>query len=963
MLTDLKAFLEKISEPIAIVKLEDDLLVDCNDWFVKETGVKSKQQLLGKSMDQLFADRKERPRTIKSVVNCEGEDYVLIRLDDHKVKAVVEDKNEDSNRLELIIKTIPDSFFIINRDGLYRDFYAVDKNDNEKSNSKERSLADINLSKKVEIRILANLERGLDSMEPQLFYYDRESEGKLVDFEARIIPLNKNEALLIIRDITELNKSKRDLLEVNDRLRRVLDNVNHIIYDIKIAKDGTQEFQYISPQIEKVYGYTRNEYQKIYKESKELNLFHPDDVESIKKKSKELREEIKPISHTYRFKPKGSEDYIFIQEDVFPKTNEKGKYSGNFGIAKDVTEKVMSERKIQERERALTTLFNHLPGMAYRCAVDDNWTMEVVSTGCLNLTGYKQEDLVGNNKISYGSIIHSEFKNLTANEIVEELENFHEYSFEYKIVTKEGAEKWVWDQGEIIRDEFNQPIALEGYIADLTARKESEQQKIRAEIAEDANIALEEEIKKRIKAQEELAKSKNFTDSIVHSSLDMIMAADRNGKITTISPSAIKAFGYSTKEMINITGDKLYKSPNTHKDVMHQLKSSGQFSGEVENITKDGKVFISYLSASILRDKDGMEIGSMGVSRDITKIKEAEKEIIMQKRKLESIFESSANMMIYTIDKGFKLTSFNKRLFEIMEAQFNTKSKLGINFIQQANEYVKQEHQDRFEKFYRKAVNGEALQFEVPMIRKDGQVVWFENFLSPIVVDGETKEVSCLSHEITDKKMAEWKLKESIAEKDVLLKEVHHRVKNNLQVISSILNLQTSRINDKKTLNIIRESQDRIKSMSFIHESLYQTTNFSSIKFYEYIHNLSRNLVQTYAYEKEIELVTELEQVEVSLDQAIPCGLILNELISNALKYAFTDNPTGTLRISLREMNNEIKIEVEDNGVGIPDDFRVETAESLGLQLVQTLIEQLEGSIDLTSNGGTKYLITFVKQP
>jgi len=197
----------------------------------------------------------------------------------------------------------------------------------------------------------------------------------------------------------------------------------------------------------------------------------------------------------------------------------------------------------------------------------------------------------------------------------------------------------------------------------------------------------------------------------------------------------------------------------------------------------------------------------------------------------------------------------------------------------------------------------------------------------------------------------------------VLLKEVHHRVKNNLQVISSILNLQTSRISDENTLNIIRESQDRIKSMSFIHESLYQTTNFSSIKFYDYIDKLSRNLVQTYAYEKNIKLETNLEKVDVSLDQAIPCGLILNELISNALKYAFCDGSGGTLRISLKEKNNEINIKVEDDGVGMPEGFRVENTESLGLQLVQTLIEQLEGTIKLSANGGTKYLITFVKQP
>ena len=964
MLNELISFFVNSNEAVAIIDSGDDLIIDCNGEFVKKLGSYKKQKIIGLSLEKaLSLNEISQTKLARAVIEHKGKKYILIRLEEDNFNDVKDkEKLEDTHRLELIIKTIPDSFYIVDREGHYREFYSLEKRTTPFTKDEGKTLADRNLPKKVEIRILANLERGLETMDPQLFYYNLEREGEIVDLEARLIPFNNNEALIIIRDVSDFNRSKRELLEVNDRLRMVLDNVNHIIYDIKITKEGTQEFQYISPQIEKVYGYTINEYKTIFKENRELELYHPDDIDSFKQNSKELREDKKPISHTYRFKRKDSEKYIYIQEDVFPKTNEKGKYSGNFGIAKDVTEKVMAERQLQERERTLSTLFNHLPGMAYRCSVDDSWTMQVLSMGCYSLTGYTREELIGNKKVSYASLIHPDFRTFSADQIVKEIDTLGEYSFEYKIFNKDGSDRWVWDQGEIVRDENGKAVALEGYIADLTERKDSEQQKIRAELAEEANIALEEEIRKRISAQEELAKTQKLTNSIIHSSIDTIMAADRDGKITTVSPSAIKAFGYSAKELMEITGLELYKSPTTYNAVMHQLKSKGQFTGEVENITKEGKVFISYLSASILRDKNGMEIGSMGVSRDITKIKKAENERIVQKRKLESIFESSANMMIYTIDKEFKITSFNRRFAEIMKTRFNTNIKLGSNFIEHIKKHIKGDYHENLEKLYTRATKGEALEFEGPMVTPNGNI-WIETFLSPIIVGSQTKEISCLAHEITDKKIAEWKLKESIAEKDVLLKEVHHRVKNNLQVISSILNLQTSRISDENTLNIIRESQDRIKSMSFIHESLYQTTNFSSIKFYDYIDKLSRNLVQTYAYEKNIKLETNLEKVDVSLDQAIPCGLILNELISNALKYAFCDGSGGTLRISLKEKNNEINIKVEDDGVGMPEGFRVENTESLGLQLVQTLIEQLEGTIKLSANGGTKYLITFVKQP
>src|SRR5690606_5239784 len=203
-------------------------------------------------------------------------------------------------------------------------------------------------------------------------------------------------------------------------------------------------------------------------------------------------------------------------------------------------------------------------------------------------------------------------------------------------------------------------------------------------------------------------------------------------------------------------------------------------------------------------------------------------------------------------------------------------------------------------------------------------------------------------------------MKESLKEKEILLKEVHHRVKNNLQVISSILNLQSSYIEDENTLNILRESQNRIKSMSFIHESLYQTKNFSSINFSDYIVNLTKNLVHSYQITSgNIEFDYEVEKLDLELDQAIPCGLIVNELVSNSLKYAFPNEAKGRLKLKLSEKKDLIYLGIEDNGIGLPKDFDHENTNTLGLQLVMTLVEQLDGNMELKSQKGTNYLITF----
>jgi len=237
----------------------------------------------------------------------------------------------------------------------------------------------------------------------------------------------------------------------------------------------------------------------------------------------------------------------------------------------------------------------------------------------------------------------------------------------------------------------------------------------------------------------------------------------------------------------------------------------------------------------------------------------------------------------------------------------------------------------------------------------DGKLLHFENRYSKI----NNNEAIVVVREKTLEIESENNLKESLKEKEILLKEVHHRVKNNLQIINSILNLQSSYIEDEKTLEIINESQNRIRSMSFIHESLYQTSNFSSINFKEYIENLLSNLVYSYQVGTKIKIRKDIENIDLTLDQAIPCGLILNELITNSLKYAYGINEEGEVYISIKKIESKIEIIIQDFGVGLPKNFNIEATDSLGLSLVHTLTEQIDGELTVKSDGGTKILIIF----
>ena len=246
---------------------------------------------------------------------------------------------------------------------------------------------------------------------------------------------------------------------------------------------------------------------------------------------------------------------------------------------------------------------------------------------------------------------------------------------------------------------------------------------------------------------------------------------------------------------------------------------------------------------------------------------------------------------------------------------------------------------------------------------KNGQTFWLELFINPIFdSEGKISEISLVAHDITEKKFNEKGIVDSLKEKEVLLKEIHHRVKNNLQVISSILNLQSSFIQDEKMLDVLQESRNRIRSMAIIHEDLYRTTNFASIDFANYILNLATNLVSLYRLSEEnVELRYDLESIDLVLDQAVPCGLLVNEIIANAVKYAFPDNGKGEIFIQLKEINGWVELLVKDNGIGLPQDFEIETSDTLGLQLVLTLVDQLDGEIAYSGKNGTEFLIKFEK--
>jgi len=221
-------------------------------------------------------------------------------------------------------------------------------------------------------------------------------------------------------------------------------------------------------------------------------------------------------------------------------------------------------------------------------------------------------------------------------------------------------------------------------------------------------------------------------------------------------------------------------------------------------------------------------------------------------------------------------------------------------------------------------------------------------------------QVLGVAADITARKLAEEITKRSLKEKELLLKEIHHRVKNNLQIIISLLKLQSKYVFDPRDLEIFNKSRSRVETMSLIHEKLYKSADISQIDIGNYLRELVSHLLKAYNLSNaKIDFIINADNILMTIDTAIPCGLIVNELINNILKHAFPEGYTGKIELNLRRSDENVILEVIDNGIGIPEAFELDKSDTLGMQLIDTLVKQLDGVIEIDRSSGTRFSIEF----
>ncbi len=248
------------------------------------------------------------------------------------------------------------------------------------------------------------------------------------------------------------------------------------------------------------------------------------------------------------------------------------------------------------------------------------------------------------------------------------------------------------------------------------------------------------------------------------------------------------------------------------------------------------------------------------------------------------------------------------------------------------------------------------------ILRPDGTVRILSS-KGEVIKDSNGKPLRIVGTEqdITEQKLADEKIKSSLKEKEMLLQEIHHRVKNNLQVISSLLRLQSRYINDQKSIDIFKETQNRVRSIAILHEKLYQSDDLAKIRFDDYVKILAEDLLYFYELDKSnIKMNIDVEEVSLNIETAIPCGLLIDEMVANSLKYAFPNERTGNITIELHsDDDNRFYLSVSDNGIGISGEVDPEKTDTFGMQLIKYLTKQLKATIELDRTNGTTYNLIF----
>ncbi|MCK9150404.1 PAS domain S-box protein [Methanobacterium alcaliphilum] len=729
-----------------------------------------------------------------------------------------------------------------------------------------------------------------------------------------------------LRDISERKKAEELLRTTQIRLRVALD----------LAKIGSWEYDVESDtftfddQFYSLYGTSAKKEGKYMSSKDYANKFLPPEELPL------VREEIErtlttddpnytnQLEHSI-IRSDGEKRFIVVRNSILK--DDTGKTIKIFGANQDITEMKMAEEALKKSEEKYRKIFDNVQDVFYQTDLMGN--IIEISPSIQRYSGFKREELLG-----------QPAKNMYSDpqkrdEMLKIIEKEGEIS-DYELELKDRADNIINASvnAHLLLDNDNQPVGIEGSIRDITERKKSE-------------IALK--------------KSEERFRTIFETTGAATAIFNEENIVTLINRQIKNLLHYSPEEIENklkwidfVHPDDLEKMMKYHK-IREKKPSSAPKSYETRFIDREGNIHNTKITVDKIPNSEEYVTSVL----DITDLKNAYKELKTSEKRFKSLFENNP-VPYQSLDINGKYIDFNEQLSHLLG--YPPSEILGRKF----SDFWSKETVDQFpEKFNRLKNEGWVDNIEIELSQKDGttKTILLTGSAQKDPKTGKFQRTHCILYDISERKAMEEQIKKSLEEKEMLLKEIHHRVKNNLMVISSLLNIQSRLIKDKQALDVFKESQNRAKSMALIHERLYNSVDLKRIDFGNYIQTLSSDLFHTYVLEpSKINLKLNVENEMVDINTAVPLGLIVNELITNSMKYAFPKGESGDIEIFFRHTGDEFILRIKDDGVGIPRDLDIFNTTTLGLQLVTNLTNQIDGKIELNRENGTDFEITF-KEP
>ncbi len=504
------------------------------------------------------------------------------------------------------------------------------------------------------------------------------------------------------------------------------------------------------------------------------------------------------------------------------------------------------------------------------------------------------------------------------------------------------------------------------------------------------------DITERRKAEEATERANAYNRSLIEASLDPLVTINLDGKISDVNEATIRITGCSREELLGTDFSDYFTNPVLAEAGYQRVFREGSVTDyELEIRHKDGYITPVLYNASVYRDASGNVTGVFAAARDITERKKAEdalrisydllegrveerssqlakanadlREEISQRRRAESLVKKTVSELhaalestadgIYVVDRRRRIIRYNQNfaaMWEIPDEQLLS----GEDRV--VSHYLRTRVKNP--EFFSERVNSHDYDQDretYDMLElKDGRI--FERYSKPQKMDTTIIGRVQSFRDVTDRRHAEERLLASLQEKETLIREIHHRVKNNLQIISGLLDMTRMRTSDSTTNSILTDMMMKIKTMAQIHTRLYESKQFDKINMGGQIRDQVVDLSNIYSRSgADIQSEIEADEIYLPVDQAIPCALIVNEILSNAFKHAFRGKKQGMLEVSAKQVDDRIRIVVRDNGAGIPRNVDVYRTTSLGLKLIRSLAQQLNGTVTIVSTQGTEVTVEF----